>query len=468
MREARWWARVGVLASLALVLGYAETFIPFPVPVPGIKLGLGNIVVLAALVLLDAKAAAVVAVVKVLAAGFLFGNPLMMLYSAGGTALAFAGMAAFSRIRGLSVVLVAMVGAILHNVGQLAVAAAILGTPLVWYSAPVLVVAACITGGITGVAARSVIACLGGTTGMAEKEGSSVPARREMPGSATVADAAGSKMTRAYASPSKPVSPSGARRSSMPRSVHAFVSGIDARAKLAFLAVFMVATLHARSPWDVAACLAFACALAVVTRVRPGTVRAVLVPLAPVLLFTVTMQVLGEQDGTVVFTVAGLAVTAEALWQSARMVGCLLALMIASISFMQVTRAEELVSTLEWLLRPLRAAGVHTEAFILALSVALGFLPVLVGEFNRLKTAQVARLARFDGTMRDRLRAYTRLFAPLLRSSFEHADNLAAALLARGFACGVNPTRLHVGAFGVPEASCLVLAGVFATALALL
>lgn len=160
--EARRWARIGVLAALALVFGYAETFIPLPVPVPGVKLGLANIVVLAALVLLDAKSAAAVALVKVLAAGFLFGNPLMMLYSAGGTASAFAVMAALTRVRGLSLVLVAVVGAVFHNIGQLAVASAVLGTPLVWATAPVLVVAACATGALNGAATRYTLTCLEG------------------------------------------------------------------------------------------------------------------------------------------------------------------------------------------------------------------------------------------------------------------------------------------------------------------
>lgn len=160
--EARRWARVGVLAALALVLGYIETFIPLPVPVPGVRLGLANIAVLAALVLLDAKSAALVAVAKVLAAGFLFGNPLMMLYSAGGTVLAFASMAALVRVPGLSVVLVAMMGAVFHNLGQLAVACLVLGTGLVLYSAPVLVIAACVTGAVTGMAARYAIDCLRG------------------------------------------------------------------------------------------------------------------------------------------------------------------------------------------------------------------------------------------------------------------------------------------------------------------
>lgn len=158
--EARVWARVGVLATLALVLSYIETFIPLPVPVPGIKLGLANIVVLVALATIDVRSAALVALIKVLAAGFLFGNPVMMLYSLGGTVLAFASMAALMRIPGLSVVLVAIVGAVLHNVGQLAVASAILGTPAVWASLPLLVIAACVTGALSGAATRYALDCL--------------------------------------------------------------------------------------------------------------------------------------------------------------------------------------------------------------------------------------------------------------------------------------------------------------------
>ncbi len=159
--EARLWARVGMLSALALVLGYVETFIPLPVPAPGVKLGLGNIAVLCALMLLDVRSAMLVAVVKVLAAGFLFGNPLMMLYSAGGTAFSCAMMIALSRIPGLSVVLIAIAGAMLHNAGQLVVASLVLGTALVWYALPALLVAAVFTGIATGWAARQAIRVLG-------------------------------------------------------------------------------------------------------------------------------------------------------------------------------------------------------------------------------------------------------------------------------------------------------------------
>ena len=84
------WTRVGALAAFALVLSYVETFVP--IPIPGVKLGLANIVVLVALVRFDARSALAVAAIKVLAAGLLFGSPIMMAYSAAGTLLAFLGM----------------------------------------------------------------------------------------------------------------------------------------------------------------------------------------------------------------------------------------------------------------------------------------------------------------------------------------------------------------------------------------
>jgi len=160
--DARRWARVGMLGAAALVLGYAETFIPLPVPIAGVKLGLANVVVLLALELLDARDALAIAAIKVLATGFLFGSPLMMAYSAAGTLLAWGVMAALVRVRGLDVRLVAVCGAIAHNAGQLVVASLVLGTPLVWATAPALVVAACVTGTLCGGVVRYVLACLGG------------------------------------------------------------------------------------------------------------------------------------------------------------------------------------------------------------------------------------------------------------------------------------------------------------------
>ncbi len=134
--------------------------IPLPVALPGVKLGLANVAVAVALFTLDARAAAGVAAVKVLASGLLFGSPTMLAYSFGGTALAFAGMAALSAVPGVGLVPVSMLAAILHNAGQLGVAALMLQTPSVFVNLPVLAVAACVTGGVTGAVGEAALASL--------------------------------------------------------------------------------------------------------------------------------------------------------------------------------------------------------------------------------------------------------------------------------------------------------------------
>ena len=230
---------------------------------------------------------------------------------------------------------------------------------------------------------------------------------------------------------------------------------LDARAKILFLVVFILVTLHAREFPALGMCVGAALLLAVVVRLEPRTVAAVLLPLAPILVFTMGMQALTIQEGAVLFQIGAFKLTEAALVESLRMIACLVSLMLVSVSFMRCTSLEDLLALLDGLLAPLRALGVRTDGFTLALSVALGFAPVLVGEFRQLRVAQQARAARFDGGMAARLNAYAKLFPPLLNSAFVHADTLAAAFLARGFSCGAAPTRLHAAHFGVPEAVCL-------------
>lgn len=150
--EARKWATVGMLSAIALVLSYAETLIP--IPLPGVKLGLANAVVAAAISLLDFKSGCCIAIIKVLATGFLFGSPIMMAYSAAGTILATLTMGLLIRLLGANLTLATIAGALMHIVGQLIVAQLMLGTPLVWYSAPILILIAGVTGFITGALAK--------------------------------------------------------------------------------------------------------------------------------------------------------------------------------------------------------------------------------------------------------------------------------------------------------------------------
>ena len=149
--------QVATLAAVGLVLSYVESMIPLPVAMPGIKLGLSNVAVLVCLYLVDARSAALVALVKVVASGFLFGSPAMIAYSAAGTFLAYLSMLLMVRVLDAGEVATSMVAAIMHDVGQVLVAALALSTSAVLLMLPPLAVAACVTGALTGMVTRGVV-----------------------------------------------------------------------------------------------------------------------------------------------------------------------------------------------------------------------------------------------------------------------------------------------------------------------
>lgn len=146
-----------LIAAVGMLLGYIETLVPLPIPVPGIKLGFSNIAILFALYAVDVRLAAIVAVAKLLVVAFTFGSPFMALFSAGGTLLAFVAMVLLKSTNKVGLMGVSAVAGVCHNIGQLCVATFALGTPSVWSLAPVLIIAGIITGLITGALAVAIL-----------------------------------------------------------------------------------------------------------------------------------------------------------------------------------------------------------------------------------------------------------------------------------------------------------------------
>ena len=150
-------ATYGLLAAVALIFGYVEALFPLPLPVPGIKLGLGNIVVLFTLAGFGWRAGLAIAVVKVVVSALLFGNPMVLMYSAGGAALSFAAMWVALHWSRLSIVGVSMAGGVFHMVGQLAVVAFTFSPYVALVYLPVLMISGLVTGLLTGYVCRLVI-----------------------------------------------------------------------------------------------------------------------------------------------------------------------------------------------------------------------------------------------------------------------------------------------------------------------
>ena len=154
---ARKVASSGLLLALAVLFGYVEAIIPVPMPVPGMKLGLANIVIVTILYLAGWKEAIVISALRVLIIGFLFGNLFSISYGLAGTALSILGMALVRKTRRFSVVSVSALGGVLHNCGQILVATlVVIGFPWKWYL-PVLMLAGLGAGIVIGFLNRLIV-----------------------------------------------------------------------------------------------------------------------------------------------------------------------------------------------------------------------------------------------------------------------------------------------------------------------
>ncbi|MBC5585877.1 Gx transporter family protein [Eggerthella sp. NSJ-70] len=150
--------RCALLAALALALTALESLIPIPLPVPGMKLGVANIVTVAAAFWLGPIDAAVVLGVRIVLAAFLTGQLATLPFSLVGGACALAVTLLFVRFSSTERVrLCAMVAATAHNIGQIAVAVAVTGTPEIAFYLPVLLVTGVVAGFLTGTVATAVL-----------------------------------------------------------------------------------------------------------------------------------------------------------------------------------------------------------------------------------------------------------------------------------------------------------------------
>ncbi len=142
-----------LFTAFALILSYLEAILPLPLPLPGMKLGLANLATLLLLYSLGVGYAAAVALLRILLSGLLFGSPFTLLYSLAGGILAFLGMLLARRLRA-PVLVASLVGAALHNVGQIAVACLVTETPRLLAYLPFLLAAALVTGSLVGIAGK--------------------------------------------------------------------------------------------------------------------------------------------------------------------------------------------------------------------------------------------------------------------------------------------------------------------------
>lgn len=146
-----------LMAAMALIFSYVEVLIPFTIGIPGIKLGIANIVVIIALYYLNAKYALTINIVRVLIAGLLFNGLFGALYSLAGALVSFVVMVLLKKTNIFSVVGISMAGGVAHNLGQILVAAVLVANIKIFIYFPVLIISGVITGAIIGILAGLIL-----------------------------------------------------------------------------------------------------------------------------------------------------------------------------------------------------------------------------------------------------------------------------------------------------------------------
>ena len=155
-------ARLGLYLTVALVLSYVESLIPFSPGIPGIKPGLPNLAVVLLLYGAQGDAAAggvrdaaLVNLLRIVLAGFLFGSLYSILYALAGAVCSLFVMCLFRRLPVFSIAGVSVLGGVAHNIGQFAAALFVTETVYLWYYLPFLIAAGTVAGMLVGVIAMA-------------------------------------------------------------------------------------------------------------------------------------------------------------------------------------------------------------------------------------------------------------------------------------------------------------------------
>lgn len=149
---------MAMLTAISMIVFLIEAQIPLPIAIPGVKLGVANVITLFAIWTLGRREAGAILLIRIVLGNLIVGNVMGMLYSLAGGVLCWVIMCLLKPITNRNHIWVMSIfGALGHNAGQLAVAVFVSGTPSIAFYAPVLILAGMVTGFFTGQCAQLVL-----------------------------------------------------------------------------------------------------------------------------------------------------------------------------------------------------------------------------------------------------------------------------------------------------------------------
>ena len=146
-----------MLVALAMIFSYVESLIPINLGIPGIKLGVANLVTVTGMYFLEFPEVFLVVVMRILLTGFLFGNGMSIVYSLAGGILSYLDKALMKRQKGFSVAGVTIAAGVSHNIGQIIVASVVIENLKLIYYLPALLIAGTVTGFVMGMISKKLL-----------------------------------------------------------------------------------------------------------------------------------------------------------------------------------------------------------------------------------------------------------------------------------------------------------------------
>ena len=150
-------ALLGVLTALALIFSYVESLIPIHFAIPGMKLGLANVIIVIVLYKIGFKDAFLVSTIRVIVAGVLFGNLMSVLFSLAGSSFSLVMMKLLYKRNMFSTIGISVIGAVFHNLGQIMVAMIVVESFSVMYYFAFLMISGVVTGVVIGIVANEMM-----------------------------------------------------------------------------------------------------------------------------------------------------------------------------------------------------------------------------------------------------------------------------------------------------------------------
>lgn len=147
----------GVFTALALIFSYVESLIPINFGIPGVKLGLANLILIIAMYKMSIREVYLLAVSRIVLAGFLFANLFSIIYSLAGGLLSLTVMYFLKKSERFSLMGISMAGGVSHNIGQLMMAMFVLESFNIAYYFPVLLISGLLTGLVIGIIAGEML-----------------------------------------------------------------------------------------------------------------------------------------------------------------------------------------------------------------------------------------------------------------------------------------------------------------------